>query len=361
MTRDPPLRFVPATPAAAFGWLVGILVVACDRPSGQPVPGPGSGSRAQNGDLPDEQILHVPVGRAVLGSRPGDPGRDPRLEPVSYAQELGPFRVDRRVHSDASGKPKAVASPASASALCAQTSGRLCTEIEWERACRADLGFESSGAPEWTMSTTGKNSVSPDSPVIRGQKDSRSDPNQCARRQAAPASFAGAFRCCYGAPNAPHLKEPTQSLSSPFQVQPLTRDDLRHLLEGDPTTQHLAKSANFFPDEAVATVLERGSGDRKGFELTTRPVLWDPDAGVTFLVITGRAEPKTAFVVVYYHNTDPPILAGSFVMTNEKGPVALAYASSIRPRIHFSTCWGCPGETGKALFREPESVVLLQP
>ena len=54
-------------------------------------------------------------------------------------------------------------------------------------------------------------------------------------------------------------------------------------------------------------------------------------------------------------------LASSFVLQNEPGPVALAYSPDIKPRVHFSTCWGCPGETGKALFRKPETVVIVQP
>jgi hypothetical protein len=54
-------------------------------------------------------------------------------------------------------------------------------------------------------------------------------------------------------------------------------------------------------------------------------------------------------------------LAASFVMQNEPGPVAIAYSESIRPRLHFSSCWGCPGETGKILFRAPERVAIFQP
>ena len=48
-------------------------------------------------------------------------------------------------------------------------------------------------------------------------------------------------------------------------------------------------------------------------------------------------------------------------MKNEPGPVALAYSDDIRPRLHFSSCWGCPGETGKILFRRPERVAIVQP
>jgi hypothetical protein len=54
-------------------------------------------------------------------------------------------------------------------------------------------------------------------------------------------------------------------------------------------------------------------------------------------------------------------LASSFIMENEVGPVALAYNGYIRPRLHFSTCWGCPGETGKILYKEPDSVIITQP
>jgi hypothetical protein len=29
--------------------------------------------------------------------------------------------------------------------------------------------------------------------------------------------------------------------------------------------------------------------------------------------------------------------------------------------LHWSNCWGCPGENGKVLFKQPDSVVILQP
>jgi hypothetical protein len=296
-----------------------------------------------------------------LGSRPGDPGRDPKLEPLTYGLELGPFRIDRKLKTDASGKPMLVSTPTAASAVCGQESGRLCTEVEWERACRADLGLDVGGTAEWTASTTGPRARSAGRPVLRGIADARKGPQECARRRAAREEETAAFRCCYGAPNAPRLAEPTEDPGSPFQIHPLSKEELRRRMAGDPKTEALAKTAEFFSEEAVATVLERGPGDRKGFELTTQPVLWRPDVGVEFLVLTGKAESKKAFVLVYYAKTEPPVLAGSFIMSNEKGPIVLAYADSIRPRIHFSSCWGCPGETGKALFREPESVVLLQP
>jgi len=167
------------------------------------------------------------------------------------------------------------------------------------------------------------------------------------------------FRCCYGAPNAATIVEP--SLGPAYQKAELSVDDLRALLRSDARTTALSPEAKFFSLDAAATVLARGQGDTKGFELATSPVLWQPAAGSKFLVLTGHDSHRTSFVLVYYEGKEKRKLAGSFVMKNETGPIALAYAASIRPRIHFSSCWGCPGETGKVLFREPEEIVLLQP
>jgi hypothetical protein len=167
------------------------------------------------------------------------------------------------------------------------------------------------------------------------------------------------FRCCYGAPNAASLDEPT--LGRPYEEVQMDKEELRRLLESDPLTKDLADGASLFKPEAAATVLARGPGESLGFTLTTSPVLWRPDRGSVYLVIAGKSKDKRSFVLAYYATPKTKTLAGSFIMKNEPGPIALAYASSIRPRMHFSGCWGCPGETGKLLFRPPEELVMLQP
>jgi hypothetical protein len=84
--------------------------------------------------------------------------------------------------------------------------------------------------------------------------------------------------------------------------------------------------------------------------------------GAEFVVLSARSGENTSFVVALHALGDDDYrVAASFVMKNEPGPVALAYDDFIRPRLHFSTCWGCPGETGKILFRKPERPVILQP
>ncbi|MET0412888.1 MAG: hypothetical protein ABW217_16400, partial [Polyangiaceae bacterium] len=75
-----------------------------------------------------------------------------------------------------------------------------------------------------------------------------------------------------------------------------------------------------------------------------------------------RSGERTSFVATY-HVVAPGQyrLAASFVMQDEPGPVVLGYNGYIRPRLHFSTCWGCPGETGKILYRDQDRVAILQP
>jgi hypothetical protein len=106
----------------------------------------------------------------------------------------------------------------------------------------------------------------------------------------------------------------------------------------------------------------RGPGDKQGFSFTVSPLLWHPVAGAEFLLLTARSGKDKSFVLCYYVlGKDDYRLASSFIMDHEPGPVAFAYSGYIRPRLHFSTCWGCPGETGKVLHRKPDSVVILQP
>jgi hypothetical protein len=155
------------------------------------------------------------------------------------------------------------------------------------------------------------------------------------------------------------LKDPEETVA--FREVDLPLPELGTLLGANERTKDLARDLAYFHEDAASTVLARGPGETMGFTLTTRAVAWSPAQGVELLVVSGKSGARTAFVVAYFTAGQERVLAGSFIMKNEPGPIALAYATSIRPRMHFSGCWGCPGETGKLLFRPPESLVLLQP
>ena len=334
----------------------------------------------------------VPTGGFHAGSAPGEPGRHPELEARLLPIELGAYQIDRLPYPNDPQKPPLVGvTREEAQRLCAERSERLCTELEWERACkgenddryptgkawdarcakdpaRCESGFSTLGmgaaAGEWVTSD-----IAPGTPkaqaVVRGAgADGAAEDHRCAARHGFPATSKDpgiGFRCCGGPPNARVLPEPT--LGDAYAKAHVTLERLVELLKSDPITVALAKDTTFFREpESAETVVSRGPGDRKGFSFTVSPLRWNPVAGADFLVLTGRSGEKTSFVVAYFVLADDSYrLAGSFVMKNEPGPIAFAYSDDIRPRLHFSSCWGCPGETGKILFRKPERVAIVEP
>jgi hypothetical protein len=143
----------------------------------------------------------------------------------------------------------------------------------------------------------------------------------------------------------------------------ITADRLEKLLAGYPETRSIAKDVKFFKEpESAQVVIDRGPGDRKGMSFTVSPLRWNPVPGAEFVLVSARSGDTTSFVVaLHVIGDDDYRLAASFIMRDEPGPIAFAYDGFIRPRLHFSNCWGCPGETGKILFRKPDRAVILQP
>jgi formylglycine-generating enzyme required for sulfatase activity len=372
---------------------------------GEPVPATATSSSATpdvapNGSLRTpqqaplkEEFVTVPGGTLRAGSRPGTPGRVPRLEPRTYEVELGAFRMDKLPYpNDPSQPPLRGVSRDDAERRCAERGARLCTELEWERACKGPENADFVTGSAWTAAcgTTPLRCASPfevlglttlrewtasdlvvsgdartSGAVVRGASATApDDQHRCAHREIVPADRVSddlGFRCCRGAPNAAKVEEP--KLGQTFVRRRLDAARLGRLLAADPRTATLAKDVKLFREpEAARTVVARGPGDEKGFSFTVAPMVWNPSPGAEYLLVAARSQADTSFVLAYHVVGDDEFaLAASFVMKGEPGPVAFAYSDYIRPRLHFSTCWGCPGETGKILFREPDTVAILQP
>jgi len=346
--------------------------------------------RPQTAPAP-QQVLQVPGGTLRTGSTPGDAGRVPELEPKDQEIELGPFAIDRLPYpNDPAAAPLVGKTRDEARRLCAERSARLCSEVEWERACKgpkqdpypsgiiwdpsctAGAKACASGFDVLGLGTTAAEWVSGDivtddkrRAMVRGAATGApATEHRCAARHptdAASHSEGIGFRCCHGAPNAAVLTEPKQG--PVFTKTKLTAEELEQMLAADPKGKSLSHDIKFFRDpEGASTVVARGPGDKKGFEFTVAPLLWNPTAGAEILLVTARSGESTSFVAAFHVLPGGKYrLASTFTLQNEPGPVALAYSPDIKPRVHFSTCWGCPGETGKALFRKPETVVIVQP
>ena len=359
-------------------------------PSAKPV---ASSRRPRHAPLANERV-DIPGGKFVAGSIPGQPGRVPEVEPRRYEVELGPFQIDKLPFPNDPTQPaRTGVTREEALRLCRDRGARLCTELEWERACKGPdsdpfatgaqwdprcaeeprscaSGFEVLGMAgairEWTASDViPADEDVPRRAAVRGAARAAPGPaHRCATRVGIDAGTRSddlGFRCCKGAPNAAVVREP--KLGTTFERFRISAARLEKLLASNSRTQALAKDVQFFREpDAAKTVIARGPGDKKGFNFTVAPLSWNPVAGAEYLLVTGRSGKDTSFVLSYYIlGQDEFRLASSFIMRNEPGPVAFAYSGYIRPRLHFSTCWGCPGETGKILFRTPDSVVILQP
>jgi Sulfatase-modifying factor enzyme 1 len=338
--------------------------------------------------------IDIPAGRFEAGSVPGEDGRKPEAEPVRSDVELGAYQIDRLPYPNDPTKPPLVdVTREDAMRRCAERGQRLCTELEWERACKGPdselyptgagweprcaeeprtcaSGFDVLGMGaairEWTASDVIPSEKSnPTRAAVRGaDPKALAHEHRCAARRGIDPDAKGddlGFRCCAGAPNAAVVSEP--SLGQTFEHIKITAEQMQKLLAADPHTSLVAKDVKFFREpDAANTVVSRGPGEKKGFSFTVAPLIWNPVAGSKYLIVAARSGDDTSFVVAYHVlGKGEYKLASSFIMKNEPGPVALAFSGYIRPRLHFSTCWGCPGETGKILHRDPDSVVIVEP
>jgi hypothetical protein len=339
--------------------------------------------------------VEIPAGKLVAGSTPGDRGRDPTLEPVLLDVELGAFSIDRYAYPDDPGKPALTgATRARAGELCQQAGGRLCTELEWERACKgpedtlfagaaswdpacarapekcaSGFGVLGMGAAvrEWTASDVAPiDNVQVKAAAVRGARgDAVAWDHRCAHRAAVDAAASGedlGFRCCYGAPNAASLPSPPWQQT--FRKADLTPAQAAEMFATVPQLKDLGRDIAYFkePDD-VNLALSRGdagAGSVPNTSFTTSPILWSPVPGEELLVLTGKAQ-KSSFVVAFYRLPgDRYRIGSSFIFQDEKGPIVLGYNSYVRKRLTWALCWECRGESGFVSYREDNRVVITQ-
>lgn len=337
----------------------------------------------------------IPSGKLVSGSTPGDKGRDPTLEPALVEVDLGSFSIDRYLYPNDPAKPPLTGVKRSRAAeLCQQAGGRLCTELEWERACKGSedtafaggaawdpacakapdtcasgLGVLGMGAAlrEWTSNNVAPAAnAEPRGAAVRGARGDASAPDhRCAHRVAIDASTESddlGFRCCYGPPNAPVIAPPT--LQQTFRKAELSTAQVTEMFAGVKELKGLGHEITFFkePDD-VNHVLARGdagTGTVPNTAFTTTPLLWSPVPGEEILVVTGRAH-KDSFIVAFYRLPGQRYRIGSsLILENDKGPIVLGYNSYVRRRISWALCWDCRGESGHVSYRDDNRVVITQ-
>ncbi|HEY4122566.1 MAG TPA: SUMF1/EgtB/PvdO family nonheme iron enzyme [Byssovorax sp.] len=354
----------------------------------------GTGERAE-----------IPGGKVVSGSTPGDKGRDPTLEPADVEVELGGFSIDKYLYpNDPQRPPLTGVTRAKAAELCQQASARLCTELEWERACKgpddaayagsagwdpacaksplscaSGFGVLGMGANlrEWTASDVlpiggSSDATKPDegprakAAAARGARgDAAGVDHRCAHRMSVDPTASGddlGFRCCHGPPNAPVVASPAWQQT--FRKAQLTPKQAAEMFATVPQLATLGPDITYFkePDD-VRDVLARGdAGVDKvpNTSFTTQPLLWSPVPGEEILVVAGRAK-KQSFIVAFDRLPgDRYRIAASFVLKDEKGPIVLGYNSYVRKKLAWALTWDGRGDSGNVTYRDDNRVVITQ-
>jgi hypothetical protein len=109
----------------------------------------------------------------------------------------------------------------------------------------------------------------------------------------------------------------------------------------------------------AAHVQNRGREDGVGYTFSHLPVLWSPEDGRQYVVLTGRGK-SSSYIAAFSVEGDQWKLQSSFVFQNDLASVVLAFRPSHRRELYWSSCWQCPGEQGQVSFREDKRVVIVQ-
>jgi len=348
----------------------------------------GAGRRA-DGQKANETIA-VPPGRFFAGSVPGDDGRDPTLEPIAASFDLPAFSIDALPYPGKPGEPPTTGvSQAEAARLCTERGARLCTELEWERACRgpngdlfaagpawdptcsktpevcvSGFGVRSMGASiqEWTASVVA-DAGAPKRVAVRGAfAGAAAAAHRCAARHAIDPTVSGrpiGFRCCSGP--APSASFAAIEALPTYRKASLDANKLGEIVSSMPELARLRGGVRYFKDSELAEVTEKAkSPPGPSWNVSGDPILWSPEPGTEIVIATGRAK-GGAFVVALHQLPDGKYrLASSMVFANEQGPVVLAYQSNLKREVLWSMSWGAPGEGGAISYRDDHRVVIVQ-
>lgn|GEM_PF-231586 len=377
----------PATPAAA-------------RSASQGSAAQGSAPRAG-------ELVHIAAGPMRAGSRPGSAGRAPQLEADLLPVSLPGFIIDRLPYpNDPLLPPRTAVSRDEAAALCSAEGKRLCSELEWERACEgqtpdtAPLGAIFPGGAAFDAETCGIDPLACSSPdgvlalgTSVGEWTSSAAPTElaqngldamvrggaalsslathrCAARRAFPSATQVdglGFRCCSAPPDSPvatPVAYPRVARArSMFEDRALATAELRRILASVPEVARFAQRFTPYDADDVDRALGRGGLSREalgGWALMAGVLLWAPAEGEHVWVLAGTSGPDSLIAVLYPMPDGTFLHAASFVLEAEATSIAVAYGVTSQRELLWSTCWGCGGEGGAITLKDDATIVITQ-
>ncbi len=348
------------------------------------------------------EVVPIPAGPMRAGSRPGAPGRVPGTEADLLPAALPAFTIDRLPYpNDPALPPRAAVSRAEAAALCGEAGKRLCTDLEWERACEgptndaAPLGATFPGGATFDAETCGIDPLACASPegvlslgatlgewtasaappefgaagldaIVRGGAAlSPIAVHRCASRRPFPSGTKVeglGFRCCGGADaEVPYPR--VARARTMFEDRPANTAALRRVLAGVPEVARFAERFAPFDADDVDRALGRGGQTREslgGWGVMAGVLVWSPADGETVWIVAGTSGPDSLVAALHPMPDGTFLHAASFILENEATPIAVAYGVTSQRELLWSTCWGCGGEGGAITFRDDATIVITQ-
>jgi formylglycine-generating enzyme required for sulfatase activity len=350
------------------------------------------------------QMVSVPAGAFRRGSSPDDVLRDQFAENDSIETAITAFEIDALPYPNDPAQPfrTGITRPEAAS-LCQEQGKRLCTELEWELACRSTdnrryptsnrysagdypaddpiqpaspLGVFAMGRIlEWTSSQWGQEPDQVERATLRGFSDDaltagkRTPPERgrrCAKRwhQIPDTSQPDlGFRCCRGKVNAETCfiegPRPAHSLYNNMKPDKFTR-----VIRDVPELYMVHDNPHMFSDADIRAVLARRSNDREalskeGIHFRWKPLRWIPRQGMELWVAVGRSQ-RHSFIVALHEVEDNEkyVHASSLILWNQPVPLALAYQRGHRNQLWWAPCWGCR-DGGTIEFDDEKNEVII--
>ncbi|MFK8002547.1 MAG: formylglycine-generating enzyme family protein [Polyangiales bacterium] len=316
----------------------------------------------------EDGMARIPAGIVVAGSLPGSMNRVPRSEADAIPVELPAFRMD--VEPFGGDTPQVNVTRAQAAEMCEEAGKRLCTELEWERACegpasetfaggenfdptaQSAFGVRGLGAyGEWTSSTPTRDlaGTAEEGAVFRGAGgDQEPELRRCNARRGTDASTQSrhlSFRCCLG--EATSATYPVERDHSRFRPLELDRAGIQALLRRVP---ELAEFASTFeptnPERQLERLGEEGIAALNGWELAPAAMSWSPSRGDEVWVFHGQAQGRPFLAAVYPLPDDGLRHATSMLLEETASPIIVAFTGPERETLLWSTNWGMSAESG---------------
>ncbi|APR99552.1 hypothetical protein [Pajaroellobacter abortibovis] len=336
-----------------------------------------------------------------LGAMPGEDGWNPAQDALPQLVSLSDYEIDALPYPNDPALPFSTrVSKQEAEQLCAERRARLCTEAEWENACRgpgdqsyisgafwdpnctrtpfacaSGYGVYAMGViQEWKTALEGEkgSGVGPrevEKLAQRGEGSFNDEEgkvklpfsmHRCAAHWTHDTNRGAGFRCCRGKPNEVVMKWPV--LHPPFRRLKMEKSAVAAILKSFPEVASFATDVRFFEASDVRSILATRPRDTvvpAGLVFTADPLLWNPELGVDVLIIVGKSKAGAFIVALYVLGEEHYKLASSFLFRNDMTPVVLAYYPKRRRNLRWvSACWGCWGESGNVRLGEGHRPII---